>query len=110
MVRTGLRVMPTFPLAPPPTCASRSSRREPTWSRGDLFFETPDQHIMAAAYTVKGDSFVHGKPRLWSEKPIGGSLTVKSLDLAPDGKRVVALKYRAGKCPLCGRSVILWRD
>jgi hypothetical protein len=24
---------------------------------------------MAAAYTVKGDSFVAGKPRLWSEKP-----------------------------------------
>jgi eukaryotic-like serine/threonine-protein kinase len=61
------------------------------WSRGDLFFETPDLHIMAAAYTVKGDSFVAGKPRLWSEKPIGGSLSIKSLDLAPDGKRIKAL-------------------
>jgi hypothetical protein len=61
------------------------------WSRGDLFFETLDQHIMAAAYTVKGDSFVAGKPRLWSEKAIGGSVTNKSLDLAPDGKRIAAL-------------------
>ena len=63
----------------------------PMWSRGDLFFETPDQHIMAAAYTVKGDSFVAGKPRLWSEKPITGSVTNKNLDLAPDGKRIAAL-------------------
>jgi serine/threonine-protein kinase len=61
------------------------------WSRGDLFFETPDRHIMAAAYTVKADSFVAGKPRLTSEKTIGGSFFTKSSDLAPDGKRLVAL-------------------
>ena len=48
----------------------------PMWSRTghDLFFETPDNHIMAAAYTVKGDSFVADKPRMWSEKQIGGSV------------------------------------
>ncbi len=27
---------------------------------------------MAAAYTVKGDSFVADKPRMWSEKQTGG--------------------------------------
>jgi len=70
---------------------SNSGGQLPMWSRGDLFFEAPDQHIMAAAYTVKGDSFVAGKPRQWSEKAIGGFLTSRSLDLAPDGKRVVAL-------------------
>jgi serine/threonine-protein kinase len=71
---------------------SNSGGQYPMWSRGDLFFETLDQHIMAAAYTVKGDSFVAGKPRLWSEKPIGGTAgTNKNLDLAPDGKRMVAL-------------------
>jgi len=64
----------------------------PMWSRSDLFFESLDQHIMAAAYTVKGDSFVAGKPRLWSEKPIGGSAgNNKNVDLASDGKRLVAL-------------------
>ncbi len=64
----------------------------PMWSRGDLFFETPDRHIMAAAYTVKADSFLAGKPRLWSEKTIGGSFFItKSADLAPDGKRMVVL-------------------
>jgi serine/threonine-protein kinase len=46
---------------------------------------------MAASYAVKGDSFVADKPRLWSEKPIGGTLGTKNVDLAPDGKRIVAL-------------------
>ena len=66
----------------------------PMWSRTghELFFETPDNHIMAAAYMLKGDSFLADKPRLWSEKQIGGSVNVaKNIDLAPDGKRIVAL-------------------
>jgi hypothetical protein len=64
----------------------------PVWSRGDLFFESSDQHIMAAAFRVLGDSFVADKPRLWSEKPIGGSAgSNKNIDLAPDGARIVAL-------------------
>jgi len=40
---------------------------------------------------VKADSFVAGKPRLASEKTIVGSFFTKSADLAPDGKRMVAL-------------------
>jgi serine/threonine-protein kinase len=71
---------------------SNNGGEYPMWSRSDLFFETADQHIMAAAYTVKGDSFVAGKPRLWSEKPMGGTAgTNKNVDLASDGKRIVAL-------------------
>ena len=47
---------------------------------------------MAAAYTVKGDSFVADKVRMWSDKQLGGSSNnVKNIDLAPDGKRIVAL-------------------
>jgi hypothetical protein len=65
------------------------------WSRTghELFFESLDNHIMAAAYTVKGDSFVADKPRVWSEKQIGGvgGYAMKNVDLAPDGKRIVAL-------------------
>ena len=41
---------------------------------------------MVVDYTVKGDSFAPGKPRLWSDKQLffpGRS----NLDLAPDGKR-----------------------
>jgi serine/threonine-protein kinase len=66
----------------------------PMWSRTghNLFFETLDNHIMVAPYTVKGDSFVADKPRVWSAQQIGGSVnTVKNVDLAPDGKRLVAL-------------------
>ena len=48
-------------------------------------------HIMVAGYAVKGDSFVADKPRLWSERQIGGAVGNKNVDLAPDGKRIVAL-------------------
>jgi len=67
------------------------------WSRGtlgaghELFFETLDNRIMAAAYTVKGDSFVADKVRLRSDKQIGSVGIAKNIDLAPDGKRIVAL-------------------
>jgi serine/threonine protein kinase/Tol biopolymer transport system component len=66
----------------------------PMWSRTghDLFFETLDNYIMVAAYTANGDSFLADKPRAWSEKQLGGSANnVKNVDLAPDGKRIIAL-------------------
>jgi Periplasmic component of the Tol biopolymer transport system len=60
----------------------------PIWSHSgrELFYETLDSRIMAVDYTVNGDSFVPGKPRLWSDRQIlftGSS----NLTLAPDGKR-----------------------
>jgi Tol biopolymer transport system component len=60
----------------------------PHWSRNghDLLYQSGDQ-IMAASYTVKGDTFVAEKPRLWLAK-LGGTMW----DLAPDGKRVLVLK------------------
>jgi serine/threonine-protein kinase len=72
---------------------SNSGGTIPMWSHNghELFFETADKHIMAAAYTVKGDSFVADKPRVWSEKQIGGVVGNMNVDLAPDGKRIVAL-------------------
>jgi hypothetical protein len=45
----------------------------------ELFFETLDNHIMAAAYTVKGDSFVADKPRLWSDKLPSGYAVIQAL-------------------------------
>ena len=41
---------------------------------------------MVVDYTVNGDSFVPGKPRLWSEKQIFDA-GLANLALAPDGKR-----------------------
>jgi hypothetical protein len=40
---------------------------------------------MVVGYTADGDSFVHGKPRLWSDKQLFYSGR-SNLDLAPDGK------------------------
>ena len=58
------------------------------WSNNgrELFYETPDYHIMVVDYTVNGDSFLPGKPRLWSEKQIFFNIG-SNLALAPDGKR-----------------------
>jgi serine/threonine-protein kinase len=70
----------------------------PMWShsgRCELFFESSDRRIMVADYTVKADSFVPGKPRLWSEKALANHVS-KNVDLAPDGKRVVALMPAEG--------------
>jgi Tol biopolymer transport system component len=72
---------------------SNSGGNYPMWSRTghDLFFEASDNHIMVAAYTEKGDSFMADKPRMWSEKQIGGTIGNRNVDLAPDGKRIVAI-------------------
>ncbi len=64
------------------------------WSRDgrELFFMTLDQHIMAVRFTVKGDSFVADKPRLWSEAQVQVTQAGNQpLDLAPDGKRFAVL-------------------
>jgi len=65
----------------------------PVWSRNgrELFFRTNDNQIMVASYTAKGDSFMADKPRVWSEKKIANVGLLANYDLAPDGKRIVAL-------------------
>ncbi len=67
----------------------------PVWSKNgrELFFRSPDDRIMVAAYTVKSDSIVADKPRVWSERQLEhfGIIGFGSYDLAPDGKRVAAL-------------------
>jgi serine/threonine-protein kinase len=58
----------------------------------EVFFRTEDNRIMVAEYTGKGDSFAADKPRVWSEKKIADSgLNGLNYDVAPDGKRIVAL-------------------
>ena len=72
---------------------SNSGGVNPVWSRNghELFYRTEDAQIMVASYTVKGDSFVADKPRVWSEKRIANIGINANYDLAPDGKRIVAL-------------------
>jgi eukaryotic-like serine/threonine-protein kinase len=65
----------------------------PMWSRSghELFFETLDNHIMAAAYHGEGRFLLADKPRPWSGRQIEGTIDSKNVDLAPDCKRNVAL-------------------
>jgi Tol biopolymer transport system component len=64
----------------------------PIWSRNgrELFFETPENRIMVAAYAATGDSFSADKARLWSAVQISDpGTTYWNLDLAPDGRFVM---------------------
>jgi serine/threonine-protein kinase len=67
----------------------------PVWSRKgrELFFLDDHQRIMVVDYSTKGDSFVPGSPRLWSDKRILnlGSPPVYTYDVAPDGKRLAVV-------------------
>lgn len=66
---------------------SNSGGVTPRWSRSgpELVYQSGDQ-VMAARYTVHGDTFVAEKPRVWIAK-LGGTL----FDVAPDGRRVAVL-------------------
>jgi hypothetical protein len=60
----------------------------PFWSAGahELFYRSlPDFRVMVAGYSVAGDSFVPARPRPLSD------VRVDSLDLMPDGRRVVVI-------------------
>jgi hypothetical protein len=62
---------------------------------------------MATSYTVKGDTFVAEKPRVWVAK-VGGSSAGTSWDLAPDGKRVVVLTpVESAEAPKQDHEVVL---
>jgi serine/threonine-protein kinase len=66
------------------------------WSNNghELFFRAPDSRLMVVDYTVKGDSFVAGRPRLWTDSHGRLRPGHVSLDLAPDGKRFIGLLAR----------------
>ena len=70
---------------------SNSGGTGPRWSRNgrELIYQAGDQ-LMKVSYSVKGDSFLAEKPRVWIQK-LGGAGLQTGWDLAPDGKRVVVL-------------------
>jgi serine/threonine-protein kinase len=65
----------------------------PVWSRhGELLYRGSDQRIVAVPYTARGDAFIAGKARRWSEivlQVITGQSW--SWDLAPDAKRMAVV-------------------
>jgi serine/threonine protein kinase/Tol biopolymer transport system component len=60
---------------------------DPHWSRAghDLLYVGPDG-MMAASYTVKGETFQADKPRVWR-----ANVPVTDFDLSPDGKRLATV-------------------
>jgi serine/threonine-protein kinase len=88
------------PFPPPPSGQgvkwriSNSSGTFPRWSQTahELIYQSGDQ-LMAASYTIKGDTFVPSKPRVWIAKLGGGPPPGVGAvwDLAPDGKRVAVI-------------------
>jgi len=65
----------------------------PVWSANghEIFYRTEDQHLMVADYTVKGDSFVAGKPRIWFGGTLANLGLTANFDLAPGGNRAAVL-------------------
>jgi eukaryotic-like serine/threonine-protein kinase len=66
----------------------------PKWSHNgkELFYRTQDSKLMVVAYTTSGDSFVAGKPQVWSPGQFLELGSFYSFDLHPDGKRFAVLK------------------
>jgi serine/threonine-protein kinase len=52
----------------------------------ELFYEAAGNRIMVLDYRVDGNTFIPGKPRLWSDKQLSFTGT-SNLDIAPDGRR-----------------------
>ena len=94
--RVEIFVMPFSAQTAPRSTKWQVSNRgasSPVWSRdgSQLFFRGLDRRVMAVSYTIKGDSFLAGKPRPWAEKRMGDVGPIPSFDGAPDGKHIVAL-------------------
>jgi len=76
-----------------------------------FFFDVADGRIMVASYSVKGDSFVGEKPRVWSGQSVALALSGAvgaQYDVAPDGKRIAVASYAGGESqPDAGHVIFL---
>jgi Tol biopolymer transport system component len=70
---------------------STSGGGAPTWSRrrNELFYVSPDSHLMVVSYRIEGGTFRANPPQKWSERSINGRPGPRPFDLHPDGDRVV---------------------
>ncbi len=80
---------------------SNNGGNMPIWSRNgrELFYRTDEQRIMVVNYTVKGDSFMADKPRMWCARQLANTGLTPNLDLSPDGKRFVVVMPAEGPEP-----------
>ncbi|AMY09567.1 Serine/threonine-protein kinase PrkC [Luteitalea pratensis] len=65
----------------------------PVWSRTatELFYRAEDLRLMVVPYTATNDTFVAGRPRVWSDRRLHNLGLIGTFDLAPDGKRFAAV-------------------
>ena len=72
---------------------STDGGRGPKWSHNgsEIFFRSPDEHLMTAAVTVKGNSFQPDKPRIWCTTRLADVGPQPNFDVALDGKRIIAV-------------------
>ncbi len=63
------------------------------WSHDgrELLFNASDRRLMAAPSIGKGESFVAGKPRVWTEIPARQGRFALAYDITPDAKRLAAM-------------------
>jgi len=67
---------------------------------------------MVVGYKARGNSFVAGKPRVWSPKSLLVVVGASPYDLSPDGKRFAVVLYPDGTAeqaakPITSVTVIL---
>jgi eukaryotic-like serine/threonine-protein kinase len=81
----------------------------PIWSPNgrELFYQTDGGRVQVANYVVKADAFVAAKPRFWSERRLANLGFSICFDVAPDGKRVLALLDAAEAKPETHLRVLL---
>jgi serine/threonine-protein kinase len=79
---------------------SNGSGIMPVWSpkRHEIFYRTLEDHrIMVVEYSVNGDIFVPGKPRVWTTTQLGNTGQTTNFGIAPDGLRFVVLMSVQGQ-------------
>jgi serine/threonine-protein kinase len=81
----------SFPGPGAPWQVSTSGGWVPTWSRRrhELFYLSPDSHLMVVSYTVEGNTFRANPPEKWSGQPINARGGPRPFDVHPDGDRFV---------------------
>jgi Tol biopolymer transport system component/predicted Ser/Thr protein kinase len=78
---------------------SSNGGTSPIFSRNGkdiFFFDVPGDRIMVASYSVRGDSFVVEKPRVWSRQSVALALSGvlgAQYDVAPDGKSIAVSTF-----------------
>jgi len=72
---------------------SSQGGRIPFWSKNgrDLFYTTERQEILRVPYIIRSGNFAPSPPVLWTERRFADTGVIAGVDLAPSGKRFIAL-------------------